>query len=158
MTRTNPAVVARNFADAFITDTRTDGTTFIRLADDRPEWMADAVWDAHDGELPNDWRYETCRTLVTEIVDMLDTHDNDWDALDAYEIADGMADIYTADLLTWLRDNVSRVGYVDDAKEEFDGELSFYDLMALGQTFCIRNMAGSLIEAIRTQSETADDA
>jgi hypothetical protein len=94
----------------FTRDTRDNGETFVKLTDDCPSWLHDAVRDAHDGELPNDWRYETCRFIVSMFDDGYSADDDDA----AMEIAESLVDVYNYDLARWLADDVSRSAYCDD--------------------------------------------
>ena len=84
---------------------------FVCLKDGAPDWLADAVEEAHDGELPNDWRYGMCESICQILEeDGLDP--------DTWEIADRVAEVYTGRLLGWLND-LGRVAYVDQSLEEF---------------------------------------
>ena len=64
---------AAQFADAFELDYRHAGTSteesFFKLKDGCPDWMTKAVHDAHDDELPNDWRFEICAQITEWLVE-----------------------------------------------------------------------------------------
>ena len=53
-----------NFTSHFVIHTRADGETFTTLADDAPAWLQEAVREAHQGDLPNDWVYAECRAAA----------------------------------------------------------------------------------------------
>lgn len=110
--------LARDYADAFEDATRPDGSSFIRLRDGSPEWMSNAVMEAHGGILPDDWRYATTAAAAEWIAETLD-NDPSADIEDGAEFADSAVPIYTADLTAWLGSHCSRPGYVDEAAEEF---------------------------------------
>jgi hypothetical protein len=120
--------------------TREDGSTYVTLAEDRPEWLYDAVRDAHDGELPNDWRYQICSAIVDALAD----------GAEPEEIADSLVDVYTHDLLAWLSDNVGRADNVNEALEEYiaDVDNGIDRIIAAGQYLCIERMVQVLADAI----------
>jgi hypothetical protein len=93
-----------NFAVHFVTRIRQNGDKeeeqFITLVEDRPQWLQDAVRDAHQRTLPNDWIYEECRAAV-EAFDAGDLRDDD-DSV--HEHADGRVEIYTKALYQWAAD------------------------------------------------------
>lgn len=148
------APLARAFAGAFKTATRDSGETFYRLTDGAPEWMRDAVREAHDGEFPNNWRYDTCARVVDDLADALERGDDMDDV--THDLADSATDVYHADLARWLADNPSRAAYVDDAAEEYGTGGGVFDLIQRGQYECIRAMAETLLSAIRDAAERAE--
>jgi hypothetical protein len=122
---------------------RDDGTTYTTLTDEHPDWLHDAVYEAHDDELPNDWRYETC-AQVAEAIDEGDT--------DASTIADSLTDIYNADLLAWVSGNLGRMSDVDEAMEDGSHD-SLASLLMAGQYRCIERMAQILLDAVDEAEE-----
>ena len=88
-----------NFASHFVTETREGNETYTTLADGRPDWLHDAVRDAHQGALPNDWIYSECNAAV-EAFDAGDLADED--AVNEY--VDGRVDVYTKELYQWAAD------------------------------------------------------
>lgn len=114
------------------------------LTDDAPEWLTDAVREAHDGELPDDWRYETCRRICSEL-DERETFDVD----ESNEIADTVTDIYNADLLRWLGGYLTRAEYCDRAAAEYGAPSDcLFTQIRTGQYLCIEEMVRVLIEAV----------
>ena len=84
--QTDPTQVSSLFERA----TRADGSTYIVLTTTpETEWLRDAVYAAHDGELPNDWRFQICAHIVELLEDgySADQHS---------ELADSLVDVYTA--------------------------------------------------------------
>jgi hypothetical protein len=108
--------------------TREDGTSYTTLTDEAREWMRDLVQDAHNGMLPDDWKYDAIASTLEFIADR-----DDWeDAQD--EWADGMTDVYSSDLVTWFGSHGAREDYVDRAREEFgDAGESIWDELRRGQ-------------------------
>jgi len=128
----------------FVRKVRDNGEGFYALKDDAPAWLRDAVMDAHDGELPNDWRYETCAHIWASF----DADHYAYDE-DAYaEIADGLVDVYTVDLLGWLSRHLDRLGYVEEAAESFGRGDSLVDEIRQGQYLCIERMVSAIADAI----------
>ena len=92
-----------------------NGTQFVSLRDDAPEWAGGFVRDAHGTEmLPDDYRYAWIKDTLTLLSE---TEEGD-DLSDlAHEFADNSS-VYTNDLLEWLASHSARTGYVDAALEE----------------------------------------
>ena len=101
------------------------------LTDDAPEWVRDMVCRCHDGELPNDWRYEMIYQIVSEP--------------DAGP--DELADVYTSDLLRWLSDSIGRIAYVDAISEDWGRPDLVMDQIRLGQIYAIDMMIQLIEEA-----------
>lgn len=122
------------------------GDSYTTLADDAPAWLKDAVREAHDDELPGDWRYATCAGLVYQIIE------EDLDEDELSDLVDGEVDIYTTRLLDWLRDDVSRKSYIEEAIDTFGIDpLDVGDIdkqIMMGQSLCIEQMARTLWLAI----------
>jgi hypothetical protein len=134
----------------FESKARDDGTTFIAMRDDVPEWVSDAVFEAHDGELPNDWRFDICDSIFDALSDDIDA--------DEHEIADELVDVYNSDRLAWLSSNQSRVAYCDDAREEFgSGDDDLLAQIGMGQYHCISQMVAVIREAITDNADEEDE-
>ena len=139
-----------NVSDWFERKTRGDGSTFysLREVDGQypPDWLHDAVRDAHDDEMPNDWRYDTIHSIVLALED----------GSDRDEIADSLVDVYTSDLIGWLAGNTSRLAYVDDAAAEWATDCdTVEEQIRIGQMYCISQMVNILADAI--DENTGDD-
>ena len=144
-----------NLSTYFTTDHRTDGTAFVRLTDDAPEWLTDAVRDAHDGESPDDWRYETLAAIAARIDEYEQYGSDSMGSLDvaAFDIADGLTDVYTHNLLLWVAGNLNRTFYVDELLEAESNAQSLCMLLMAAQCECIRQMVEVLITAVREVSD-----
>jgi hypothetical protein len=129
------------YSDYFVTGTRDDGTSFVSLRDDRPDWLQQAVYDAHDDEMPNDWRYAMCERIVSAIDDGVTGVD---------ELVDSLVDTWTADRLAWLSDNIGRVSYVDDAIDDglVDCSAGLVAMIGVGQYVTISQMVDVIVSAI----------
>lgn len=91
--------MAPTIASYFKSGTRDNGERFVTLTDERPEWLQDAVRDAHRGTMPNDWIYDECRAAVEAFEDQT-IEDED----DVHEYVDGRVDVYTKALYQWAAD------------------------------------------------------
>jgi hypothetical protein len=110
--------IARELADAFTTDTRTNGDEFYKVRDDAPKWTQGvplAAHDAVDGRLPCDWLY----SIIADAAEFVAEFD-DADAAreDAGSFANRCVDTYTGDLFRWASIPQNRV-LCDEAAEEF---------------------------------------
>jgi hypothetical protein len=131
----------------FETRKRESGESFVTLTDDRPEWLHDAVMAAHDDELPNDWRYETCRDIVQALAEL----DDDADMDDApWQIADMLTPAYNAQRVGWLADDLRRVSYIDDVMQDMGGPggLDVFDQIGAGIARCVECMVRVFIDAM----------
>ncbi len=102
--------LAAELYTALIEKTRDDGSAFVTLEDDSPDWMGDAVRAAHGDFMPDDWRYQAIKGVCS--------HRSDSDSF-ASEDIDSLVDCYTGRLTAWLATSVKRVGYCDEAESEY---------------------------------------
>ena len=132
--------IDRTISSLFEYATRSDGTRYVRLAEipDSMVWLTDAVHAAHDDEMPNDWRYETCWHIVAALED----------GAERDEIADSLVDVYTADLVQWLADDISRIQYDAEAIDVFGHAETLADAIRVAQYCAIEAMVHLLADAI----------
>jgi hypothetical protein len=107
-------------ASSLVLATRTDGTEYRMLREDCPMHgdLRAIIRDAHDGELPNDWRFGMAYDLCHALLDYSQPSPNPW-TLDDYgdvvgDIVELQIDTSTHALLTWLADNVNRCHFDDE--------------------------------------------
>ena len=108
--------LARALAAAFEHRTRDNGEPYCALRDGSPEWMADMVYAAHGGMMPNDWRYRAIANAAAAMGELLE------DDSDAYSVppdAYTEPDPYTSDRIAWLGSHIARPGYCDEAAAEY---------------------------------------
>jgi hypothetical protein len=142
---------AREALGYFERRTRDDGTAYLALADDRPEWVHDLVYAGHGqgALLPDDWRYEAVQGALSAIADADESDDLD-DV--GHEFADANVDVYTSARLTWLGSNLNRAGYCDEAAEELGGsDLDTVERIGLGQYQESREVYGLVLDFLREQ-------
>ena len=87
------------FSSFFVSAKRDNGDTFYTLSPNRPEWLQDAVYEAHHGTLPNDWIYEECYRACQSIDDQ-ELADED----SVFSYVDSRVDVYTKALYQWAAD------------------------------------------------------
>lgn len=137
-------------AKQFETKVRDSGKSYVSLRDERPDWLHDAVRDAHEDEPPDDWRYETCQSICYLIDDGI---------TEASEIADSLADIYTSDLIAWLGTHWCRRGWVDNARADglIEPDADLETQLRIGQYCCIESMASIFLQAVQDNEEEEEE-
>jgi hypothetical protein len=142
---------AREAYDSIETATREDGTSYVRVKDDAPEWVRDLAHKAHGDMLPDDWRYDTIHSALLDIAQA----DEDEDLNDlGSEFADE-ADIYNSDLVKWVGSHGSRAGYVDEVIAEFgDVGRDFYHILRMGQYMERGEVFGLVLQVLAEQAVT----
>jgi hypothetical protein len=138
----------KTFSSSFVKKERENGSVYYALHSDCPDWFRSAVMLAHDGELPNDSRYELIREALSSLSDnCYDDADSARD--DAAEIALQLLPVYTGELLHWFAEHPARLQDCDDAKEEsgYSPE-TVYDSLSAGFIRSAESTILSLIEEI----------
>lgn len=155
MSKTTFQIVAEEFAAAF---TRDNPRGVWSLKDESPEWMRDAIHDAHtDGRLPDDWIYENCASMVGSIAESSEA-----DEVETCEIADGCVDIYTDALTAWLASNACNVEACDECVSEglyepmTEGADGITKWLQRGQYLLLDRACAALVCAIETQADERD--
>ncbi len=160
--------IAKEFAEAFTTETRTDGSKYVTLNDDKAEWMQEAVQEAHTlGEhlaLPDDSIYEICREVADAIEEELGAADKDLEDcrdLEMRERIDGLVPVYTSDLKhwafknphadEWMQEAVDQ-GLIDTTAKEFDLD----NLRMAGYYMQADSICGTFLQAIQDQYDDQD--
>ncbi|MDD2627802.1 MAG: hypothetical protein PHD20_02830 [Clostridia bacterium] len=110
----------------FTTGTRDNGNKYIKTTDNRPEWVHDMVFTAHDNGniLPDDWKYK----FIEESLYYISEHEE----VDFPEEME--ADIYTSDLTEWLHSRNDRIYYMSEVLEEYDHIKDGFQLLQISQT------------------------
>jgi len=161
-TKTQFETVLAEVETNMIRDTRVDGTTYYKFADDAPEWLQGsdvslACHKALDDRFPDDWVYEQMAAIAEDLGDR-DVADAD-DARDAMgEIADSLVDVYNADRTKWLASNLNNAFLCDDAAEELGDPGDTFKRIAQGQYVAIERIGYALIDCITEEAELRDDS
>jgi hypothetical protein len=138
-----------SFGGYFVTGTRDRtavliGATFVSLKEERPEWLHEAVREAHFGDLPNDWIYSTCEAVCDafDAGDFGTDEDEEHDAVHSF--ADSQVDVYTKDVFQWAADFCLSTTYsnAEEAAKDMGSDL------AQGLEKAIQSIQFCAIEAI----------
>lgn len=139
-------------------DREADGIGKITVpTDDAPDWFTDLCRRAHDQAriLPDDWRYEFIRDALSLLEDTEPDDDPDEVATERIE-----ADTYTHDLTAWLNSSLDRLGYVDEAIEEWGVDLvrdGAWRGLAMGQVAERREVFSSVLQSLRDRAEELEE-
>lgn len=125
---------------------RDNGESFYSLKDnDKPEWLHDAIYQAHDGMLPDDYIYQ----WVYDAVCAYDDYDGDIDRV----YGDLEGDIYNHALLKWLSSHSDRVALVDETMEELEISSGLMSLIQIAQVREKERVYAVIFEAIKDAQE-----
>lgn len=104
---------------ALTLNTRADGTSYRAVSELHPdhEVVRGIVYELHDGELPNDWRYDMIYSLAASLVEYSEGQSEEWTIEDYNEyipeLASNLSDDATGVLLEWAKIG-SRIGFYDE--------------------------------------------
>ena len=142
----------RYLIDAFVRNTRSQdcvdrgmSKTYYTIDDnhaDKDEIQQNLIQPLHDEEWPNDWRYSTIYFLL---LDFVECEDRDEVEDRRFQIVDGLVDVYNADRVRWLGENLNR-GLVES--DHADGQENIFELIGLAQYEVINDMAYKLLDYI----------
>ena len=101
--------------DAFVRNTRSQDCVDLGIRKknkkknynhaDKDEIQQNLIQPLHDEEWPNDWRYSTIYFLL---LDFVECEDRDEVEDRRFQIVDGLVDVYNADRVRWLGENLNR--------------------------------------------------
>ena len=138
--------------DAFVRNTRSQdcvdrgmSKTYYTIDDnhaDKDEIQQNLIQPLHDEEWPNDWRYSTIYFLL---LDFVECEDRDEVEDRRFQIVYGLVDVYNADRVRWLGENLNR-GLVES--DHADGQENIFELIGLAQYEVINDMAYKLLDYI----------
>jgi hypothetical protein len=161
----NTATVTKpaSIYDHFETSYRGTGPaceTFVALKDDAPTWLRDAVYEAHQGTLPNDWIYAQCRAAA-ELIDTRLGHES-WedDADKIHEHADSEVDIYTRALYQWATDFClsSLFAHAEEEANDFgDPSTDTVKRLSTLQYCAIQSITSTIVDAWRASLAAEDE-
>jgi len=114
----------RIFKESLTRQTREDKSEYVCLWDNQfKDNLQEIIRECHNGEFPNDWRYEIVDSIIDSLYEHFITYNNDPDLNDFrdYEIVDNLVDISNYNLAKWLSDNNSRGYFEDDCFRNSEG-------------------------------------
>ncbi len=142
-----------NFTSHFVIHTRADGETHTKLADDAPAWLEDAVREAHQGDLPNDWVYAECRAAA-EAFDAGDLAAAEDDCV--HDHADARVEVYTRELYQWAADQCLTHTFAAARLGAADLGATAEDQIKVIQYAAIRHVADVVRQACRAAVKAAE--
>lgn len=144
--------LADTFAQSFETRTRANGDLFHCLKDDRPEWVQDAVREAHGDKLPDDWTYAQCDMAASLIREQIQCDIEPCDLLDEITVE---ADCYYSNLTTWLAGHNGNLDFVNEYIQDFTaGKVEdVQTLIAGGQWLAKQMVLNCMVNAFQEQAE-----
>ena len=144
MTDQNISTNAREMLKRFA---RTPNQESWSIADVEDKKLHDLVRSLHDGELPNDWRYDCIHWILSAI--SCEPDNIDWYDIPS-QYADYYIDIGTQDLYLWIANCISRTEYIKTAREAgyIDGSMDHTRQIQVAQYMEIESMTHQLITAL----------
>jgi hypothetical protein len=142
------SAAATLLSSAFELRTRSDASTYLALSDGTADWIREAVRLSHNGELPNDSRYELIRDAAAAISDQHFT-DIEEARSAVFELSTDLVPSYTSELLQWFSANTSRLCDCDDCLEQSgDRIFSVSAALELGYRSAAEDVLNTLITEI----------
>lgn len=140
---------------ALTLNTRADGSNYRMISETHPdrEAVVSIVYDLHEGELPNDWRYETIYNLANMLLEYQDGSDVsiDWGYSEFMEfvpeLAADLVDVFAGDLLEWAKIG-SRIEFWDAPTR---GTSDIIELLQMRQREEIEIMGYNLLRLVEEQ-------
>ena len=133
--------------------TRDDGSKYVSLKDDAPDWCKDVIADV-----------PFSNALIERAADTISDTDTDDDPEGDYCFQDAItemeADIYYSDLIAWFKDDPDSVTYCDDALTEWGAELAKQGIMAIfqyGQHEQMEQASFALLRELESLSESIEE-
>ena len=135
--------------------TRTDGTEYRMLREDCPmhDDLRAIIRDAHNGEMPNDWRFGMVYDLCHALLEYSQPSPTPWTLEDYLEVAGDVAELQVdhaySRALSWMADNVTRCHF--DDVETYASDCSGDDLGQLAirrQLEEVHTMAHAILSGI----------
>lgn len=142
---------------SFEVSSRENGSSFLRLSSGSPEWMSDAVMAAHDGELPNDSRYELIRDCLQALSE--DGVESQEEALEAsLQLSLDLVPTFNGDLLQWFSELPRRLGDCDEAlNQERVSQLTAYEVLSRGFRLAAEEVISSLADSLEDAADSIFD-
>lgn len=146
-------LAASALAASFKQQTRTDGSTYL-TSTDGPEWFADAIREAHAGELPNDSRYALIADCAQRIADDV-PDDADEARENAWEHSSDAVPVSTYDVIAWFADHTSRLADCETAASEIRSDFATVeDWLREGYRVAAYNVLTTLIDSLEENHES----
>ena len=134
------------------TQHKEDGTSYVSLSDspiyeDVKADLLSIVRKAHQGEMPNDWRYKTIYHIVDGLLAHSEEHYQELcrdELIDlASDIAESGVDVYNMQLMQWVSSDLSRLAFEDT--DCFEPTTDIIRLISARQWECIESMVHIIV-------------
>lgn len=102
----------------------------------KPDKLQESVYDAHGDKMPDNWTFDIYHSILSNIVDY---EPETIEALEEirHEIVDGLVDVYTSSLTSWLASHNSNAYYLDEAVKEYGSPGEGSNMLMLAQFMAI---------------------
>lgn len=142
---------------SFEESSRSDGSKHLILSAGSPDWMTEAVREAHDGELPNDSRYQLIRDCLQALSDDgVESQEEAWEA--SRELSRDLVPTFTGELLQWFSRMPRRLGDCDEAiAQERVSELTSYEILSEGFRLAAEEVISSLADSLEDATDSLFD-
>ena len=117
--------------------------TIVVFKDNVDKKLEHSVFKAHGDRLPDDWIFDTYHSILGCLADYDIEKEDDIDE-NRSEIVDGLVDIYTSDLTSWLNNDNRNVYYLTEAQEEYGEEKDGFNLLMMAQYKAIDEIFGEV--------------
>jgi hypothetical protein len=116
------------------------------LKDRHPTWIYEMNQKAHEGMLPDDYKYEYITDTLNALEEGRDPEEG------AFEIE---ADVYNHQLLKWLQSHGERAGFVDEAVKEMghSEQMGLMGDIMMGQAAEKQQVWRSVVESLNERLE-----
>ena len=145
MTNINYFVTAATLLNAF---KRTDNEENWCLVTHDDDELTSFIRELHDGELPNDWRYDTIHWIIAAIASE-DEETIDWSDVPR-EYADNQVDMCTSSIFQWYANYSGRYEYVQDNLNDgiTHNSCDAFDQLEQGQFRAIEEMTYKILSKL----------
>lgn len=109
--------LAHDYHSYFEWKKRDSGKEFWATTSDRPKELENLIHKAHTEMMPDDYKYE----YIENSLDIIESAERDEDLEEPYDQLEH--DVYTRDLIEWLRSNLDRTYYADEVLKEYGGSV-----------------------------------
>lgn len=121
---------------------RSDHEQFWKHKDNAPEWLTDMIRRAHDGMLPDDYKYDYVVKSLSWIAEGNDPESPELEPEYSY-----------SDMAAWLGSSSERFGFVDEAVQEWGHGESITDDIGRGQLHEMEQVYWSVLNSLRKFAE-----
>lgn len=157
------ASILSELAGAFETRKRSDGTEFVTLRDDAPDWtkrdtngesLCLRLHRAVDDRAPDDWVYRAIQDMADKLTGYgCESATNLRETVS--EAADGQCDIYSPALTKWLASHPYNAFLVDEAISAtgWPSDRGIFGAIVLGQYRALEAIGNAIIDEVQAELE-----